>query len=512
MSVVQTSNGPVDSTNEQGILTFKGIPYAAPPVGKLRWAPPQAPQQWQDALRTDAYGPQSIQSAAALDGIFGAPAEPPKMSEDCLSLNVWAPEEANEPLPVMVWIHGGAFTMGSGGSPMYDGKTFARQNIVLVSINYRLGALGFLRLTDLTNGSIPATGSEGIQDQAFALTWVRDNIAAFGGDANNITIFGESAGGMSVGALMGMPAAQPLFHKAIPQSGAGHNAVTADRATRVAGLLLEELGIAPDDTQALYNVSSDQILAAQEAIQANAEKLQAQDITGMAFQPCIDGDNIPEMPIDSITAGMAKGKPVLIGTTLEENKLFTAMDPRNANLDLDAVRGQLDSMFADEDIDRLLDTYTDALGRRGDDPTPLALATAINTDRGFRLPAIRLAEAQASHSNDVYVYQFNWKTDAMGGVLGACHALEIAFVFASHRTPGLDQFAGSNQPGADDLAEAMQAHWVAFARTGKPSGDVAPYSQNRSTLVFDAQSRVEQDPNSEERQVWDTLAHAIGTM
>lgn len=232
----------------------------------------------------------------------------------------------------------------------------------------------------------------------------------------------------------------------------------------------------------------------------------------MAFQPCIDGEHIPEMPIDSITAGMAKGKPVLIGTTLEENKLFTSMDPANANLDMDGVRKQLGAVLNDDDVDQLLSTYTDALGRRGDDPTPLALATAINTDRGFRMPAIRLAEAQANHADDVYVYQFNWKTDAMGGILGACHALEIAYVFATHRTPGLDQFAGANQPGADELAETMQAHWVAFAQTGNPGEGVAPYSQNRSTLVYDTRSVVDEDPNSEERQVWDKLGHAIGTM
>ncbi|MDA1299686.1 MAG: carboxylesterase/lipase family protein [Proteobacteria bacterium] len=512
MTVITTSNGPVAGLEREGVLTFKGIPYAAAPVGDLRWGQPRAPQPWQDPLPTESYGPQAIQNAAAMDGLFGGPATPPETSEDCLSLNVWAPVTTDAPLPVMVWIHGGAFTMGSGGSPVYDGTTFARRGIVLVSINYRLGALGFLRLTDLTKGAIPATGSEGIVDQVFALQWVQDNIHAFGGDPNNVTIFGESAGGMSVGALLGMPSAQPLFHKAIPQSGAGHTAVSAERATRVAALLLEELGIAPDDVQALYSVSADRILAAQQALEANAGKLQEHNISGMAFQPCIDGEHIPDLPFQSIGAGIARGKPVLIGNTLEENKLFTNMAPGAANLDDGAARASLGSTFSPDEIDRLMQTYAAALKDRGDEPSPLAVLTAINTDRMFRMPALRLAEAQAGHSDDVYVYQFNWKTDFMGGALGACHALEIPYVFASHRTPGLDAFAGSGQPGADALAEAMQSRWIAFARTGKPGADVAPYASGRTTIIFDADSRIEQDPNAPEREVWSSLEHAFGTM
>ncbi len=512
MTVIATSNGPVSGTQTDGVLAFKGIPYAAAPVGKLRWAPPRAPAPWKDAIQADAYGPQAIQNDAALGAIFGGPAVKPDMSEDCLRLHVWTPVSSSEPLPVMVWIHGGAFTMGSGGSPMYDGITFAKRNIVLVSINYRLGALGFLRLTDLTGARVPATGSEGIQDQAFALQWVQENITAFGGDPDNVTIFGESAGGMSVGALLGMPAAQPLFHKAIPQSGAGHHAVPAARATRVAELLLEELGISPDDTEALYAATADEILAAQMKLEANTTELQERDIAGMAFQPCIDGVHIPDLPIRSIAAGLSKGKPVLIGTTLEENKLFTMMDPSLSSADFETVKTALGGTFAPDEIEQLLETYTAALQKRGDDPTPLAMMTAINTDRMFRMPAIRLAEAQAGHCDDVYVYQFNWKTDAMGGVLGACHALEIPYVFGSHRAPGMAGFAGSGQPGADALSQAMQSRWVAFANTGKPGTDLAPYADRRTTMVFDADSRSEQDPNAPERQIWDALPHGLGTM
>src|SRR5438477_9149816 len=224
MAIVETTAGKVQGTVADGVHVFKGIPFGAPPVGELRFRPPQPAPCWEGVRQCQDYGRVALQSPSPLERLFSARA--PEMDEDCLSLNVWTPACDGGKRPVMVWIHGGAFVTGSSATPWYDGSTFARDGVVVVTINYRLGVFGFLH--------VDGQGNNGILDQVLALEWVRDNIAAFGGDPDNVTAFGESAGAMSVGTLLGMPVAKNLFAKAIPQSGAGHNVKTEAEAEAIA--------------------------------------------------------------------------------------------------------------------------------------------------------------------------------------------------------------------------------------------------------------------------------------
>jgi para-nitrobenzyl esterase len=259
-ATVSIHQGKLEGDEQGGLSVFKGIPFAAPPVGARRWLAPEKPASWsgvRDARRFGAVNHQnklmlSALSAFVIDG---------EQSEDCLTLNVWTPALDGKRRPVMVWIHGGAFTIGSGSQALYDGSVLARRgDTVVVTINYRLGPLGFLRLADVTNGKIPATGSEGMLDQVAALEWVRDSIAEFGGDPGNVTIFGESAGGMSVGTLLAMPAARGLFHKAIPQSGASHTGATVARANHTAERVLSRLRTQAGDAAVIRALTPAQLL------------------------------------------------------------------------------------------------------------------------------------------------------------------------------------------------------------------------------------------------------------
>lgn len=510
MSIADTTYGPVEGYERDGLHIFKGIPFAAPPTGANRWAPPKPPEAWTEPRQTTRFGAQAMQSATPLSAMFGGVQQEVAFAEDCLTLNVWTQGCDDGARPVMVWIHGGAFVLGSGSSPIYDGSALASRGVVLVSINYRLGAFGFLRFKDVTGGAIPSTGNEGLLDQIRALEWVRDNIASFGGDPNNVTIFGESAGGISVGCLMGIEAAAPLFHKAIPQSGACHTAALLEAANSVAEMTLAELGIAPTDTDALLNADADQVLKAQEAVLAARAAPGTERVIGMAYQPVLDGEHLETLPIDAVKGGSISGKPVLVGHTLEEMKLFVSMTPQPA--DISALHDALSVTLSEVEREHLIRGYRASLERRGVPAGAGDISAAIGTDRMFRMPGVRLAEAQLAHCDDVFVYQFDWATSFFD--LGACHALELAFVFGTHHRRGLEAFFDGAKPGADELNDAMMSAWVNFATTGNPGGNApAPnYAQNRATLIFDANSRIEEDPYSIERELWDGLDQHIGEM
>ena len=511
MSIANTTSGPVEGAERDGLHIFKGVPFAASPVGAGRWAPPEPPASWSEPRPAKEFGAQALQSETPMSAMFGGVQQTVAFGEDCLTLNVWTQGCDDGARPVMVWIHGGAFVLGSGSSPMYDGAAFAQRGVVLVSINYRLGALGFLRLNDVTNGAIPSCGNEGLLDQVRALEWVRDNIAEFGGDPNNVTIFGESAGGISVGCLMGMANATPLFHKAIPQSGACHTAATVETANVVAELTLEKLGIAPIDAEALINLDAAKILAAQEAVLAEQTTPGPQRLKGMPYQPVIEGQHLSQLPIDAVRAGSVRGKPILVGNTLEEMKLFSTMGPVPA--DMTQLRDALGESFAEAEREHLIEGYLQSLTRRGVATGASDISAAIGTDRMFRMPAVRLAEAQLDQQTDaVFVYLFDWATSFFN--LGACHALELAFVFGTHHTPGLEAFFDGAKPGADELCEAMMSAWCNFAATGNPGGEVPvpTYAQNRSTLIFGEQCSVQEDPYAVERHLWDQLDDYIGQM
>jgi para-nitrobenzyl esterase len=487
---VETPNGKLAGSEEEGVRAFRGVPFARPPVGALRFAAPEPAEPWTGVREAIAFGASSHQTAMLLPlpGMdVGAQAE------DCLFANVWTPEGASG-LPVMVWIHGGGFVIGSGSQQIYDGAALARRGeVVVVSINYRLGSFGFLHLTDLCPGMEGLADNVGMRDQVAGLEWVRDHIEAFGGDPGNVTIFGESAGGMSVGTLLGMPSARGLFHKAIPQSGACHNFHTREAASKVAETFLEALGISPAEAATrLRDVPAKKLVEAQGATQLGLSTT----LGLLPFQPVICEDSLPAPALGVVRAGAHAGMPILIGSTRDEWKLFSMMDPTVVTLDEAGMLAKLGEALPEIGAREVMEVYGG--GGRG-----LAdVFFAAQTDRVFRIPAIRLAEAQQPHA-PVYMYRVDWESPVLGGMLGACHAIELPFVFGTHAKPGADQFIGSG-PEVDALAETMMDAWAAFARTGDPGWQ--PFDPDtRATMLFGRECGVAKDPAREERLAWEGL-------
>ncbi len=500
--VVATKSGKIAGSFKNGLYTFKGIPYAAPPAGELRWLPPRPVKKWDGIREAKEFGAIAPQTVLPM-GPFGQAPQPPQ-SEDCLFINVWTPGLDNAKRPVMVWIHGGAFTLGSGSDPSYDsGVLPKRGNIVMVSMNYRLGMLGFLRLRDVTGGKIPATGNEGMMDQVLALKWVKNNIAAFGGDPGNITVFGESAGGMSIACLMAMPSARGLFHKGILESGSGDSAVSLEDANVNGRLFLETAGIKENDIKTLRALTPPQLLEIEKKMIASRRgRGKAPGVTICA--PIIDEEIIPDDSNKLARQGYSKDIITLIGTNLNEWKLFTMMEPGFDQIDEAGVINRLSTAMSANDAKTLVTAYRQARAKRGETVTPSEIYTAIFGDYMFRMPGVRLAEAQQANKQAAYSYLFTWKSPAMGGAFGACHGLEIGFVFGNYN----DMFCGSG-PEADKLAKCMQDAWLTFARTGDPScesiGKWPVYGSKRMTMILDKNCHVEASPYEEERQAWDKI-------
>jgi para-nitrobenzyl esterase len=495
-AIVETKSGQLEGAFKRNLFVFKGVPYAAPPVGEFRWLPPRPLAPWHGVRSAKIYGAIGPQTVVPFPGVTGKP-EP--QSEDCLFLNIYSPGLDNARRPVMVWIHGGAFCMGSGSTPTYRGGILASNgNIVLVTINYRLGALGFLNLNELTKGKIPSTGNEGLQDQATALRWVKENIAGFGGDPDNITIFGESAGGMSVGCLLNLPEARGLFHKAIIESAVGEMARPLDMSVDLAAEFLIAVNLRQDDGSALRSLPVDRIVKAQQAVAAKTGQ------GGAPFIPVADGRVMPLMPLDSLEAGLGLKVPTLVGSNLEEDKFFAMMMPKVYGMDEEGLRRTAARFVAAKDITKLIETYRKARSSHGEPASPFEIYSALSTEVMFRKTAIRIAEAQCRHASGGYNYLFCWKSPAAGGTLGACHALEVGFVFGTHDP----SFCG-NGPAADKLSREMQDAWVSFARTGNPAcescGEWPPYCEGRATMIFDRNSRLEKAAYEEERKVWESL-------
>src|SRR6202140_4332230 len=355
-AIVSTRYGRLEGEEQDGLLVFKGVPFAAAPAGSRRWLAPEKPAAWtgvRDARRFGAVAPQNAVTNQALAAMKIEQAH----SEDCLNLNLWTPGLDGERRPVMVWIHGGGFTIGAGSQEIYDGSVLARRgDVVVVTINYRLGPLGFLRLCDITNGRIPSSGNEGLLDQVAALEWVRDNIAEFGGDPGNVTIFGESAGGMSVGALLAMPSARGLFHKAIPQSGACHTGAPIARANRVAERVLSKLKASPTNADAIRALTPADLLTGTLLPDGKTPDPEL----GMAYQPVIDGAHLPQAAIELVANGSAPNVAVMVGSTLEEWKLFAMMDPNLRKLDRAGLGARISRRLTAESADAIIDTYEKA--------------------------------------------------------------------------------------------------------------------------------------------------------
>ncbi len=500
-AIVGTKSGKVEGVYQDGLYVFKGIPYAAPPVGELRWQPPRPPEPWEGVRPAREYGTIAPQNPI-VGGLIAEGEEP--QAEDCLFLNIFTPGLDDARRPVLFWIHGGAFTIGSGSSPMYDNASLAKRgDCVLVTVNYRLGMLGFLRLRDITGGAIPATGNEGLLDQIAALKWVRDNIAAFGGDPGNITVFGESAGAMSIGCLTAIPAARGLFHKAILESGAGGTVITVDDANATAARFLEVIGIRGDDAAALRALEPAQLLEAERKLQSLMAR-PGEAIIITVTVPVVDGDIIPDVPNQVARKGQGTSLPVLVGTNLHEWNLFGLMRPDAKGLDRAGVLKIMETFLPAEAVPGLVAAYEQTRRERGEDNAPFEVLSAILTDAMFRMPAIEYLEAQRDQGQPVYSYLFTWKSPAMGGVLGACHALETGFVFGSY-----DPAFQGGGPAADKLSRCIQEAWINFARNGDPSGKEIGawpvYGKERRTMRLDKECKVAEAPYDAERRAWEKV-------
>lgn len=492
--IAQTTAGEVEGLEKGDILQFRGIRYAR----AARFGPPEPVEPWTGVQPATRFGMMAPQNPSSLEAMMGA--NQALFDEDCLFLNVFTPAIDDRQRPVLFWIHGGGFTAGSGSMAWYDGTPLARAgDVVVVTINYRLAALGFMAVE-----GFPGSGNNGIRDQIAALRWVHDNIAAFGGDPGNVTIFGESAGGMSVGTLLGTPDAAGLFHRAIAQSGAASNASTPPAAAAVTERILVESGLRAGDDEALLGLDVDTLLAAQQRVN---EALQGRNGQLLPFQPVVDGVVLPQRPLDAIRGGLAADVHVIAGATRDEWKLFSLMDPDRAQLDEERLRHRLARMM-DEDLARAtIDAYRDAYPE-----VPLAaLWSQIATDRIFRIPALRLAEVQSAHQPHTYSYLFTYESKAFDGAMGAAHAVDIPFVFDNLHRRGTDWLLGGIDDDARALATAASRAWLALAVTGTPNHDGLPewrpYSvEDRAVMELGRDRRILVDPDGEIREFWASVA------
>lgn len=489
---VKASCGRLRGREQDGILAFRGILYAQPPVGEQRFGPPMHPVSWPGVRDVgEAAGP--VES--------GGPVADGRLAEDCLYLNVYTPGADSAQRPVLVWIDSSDFTGGSASQDICDGSVLARRgDVVVVTIRYRLGALGFLYLDELGDDLLGAVANAGLLDQVAALEWVRDNIAAFGGDPKNMTAFGTSTGATSIAALLGAPRARGLFHKAILQSAGPHELHVRWDATRIAAEFLTELGRMPREIPALWKMEADELLRAQQTL---VERLNATRGESL-FRPVLDDRVILQTPLAAIREGRARDIPLLIGTNLDECR----SDPERAQrLDERMLLARVAEIAPGTDAEGLVAAYARERGERSS-ASFSALLGAIETDARFRLPAIRMAEAYAMHQPQTYLYLFAWDPPRSGAVIGDGHGREVPFVFGN-----LDATRAEGSPAvtpeAERLSTQMMDAWLAFARTGDPGHQNLEHwpayePTSRATMVLERDCRVSRVPEDPLRRAWET--------
>jgi para-nitrobenzyl esterase len=469
--VAHARSGRLQGARSRGGLVFRGIPYAAPPVGALRFRAPQPVVAWRDVRDATHFGASAPQTGAMnwlVRQVVGAATG--RQSENCLSLNVWTPALDGGRRAVLVFVHGGAFVLGSGSTPLYSGSRLsARGDVVVVTLNYRLGALGSLALRDALADGADADTNLGLRDQLAALEWVQANIASFGGDPECVTVFGESAGAMSVGALLGSPRARGLFRRAILQSGAAHNVSSPTQARRVAEEFLARLGPAGASLAALRQAPLQEILRAQGETSAAL----ALELGGLAFQPTVDGDVLPEAPLAALERGAGAHVAVLAGTNADEWKLFMLGDLRARAMDEESLRRRFARSLGEAHVERAWQAYARAPLSRAPD-APRERWSAFQSDRIFHWPAARLLDLHATHSRETYAYRFDWAPPFNRARIGACHGIELPFVFGAILEPWVRPLAGAAS-GSRKLAHRVQEAWLAFAKTGHPGHSGLPY-------------------------------------
>lgn len=491
--VVSVAGGSLEGRTSGGVTSFLGVPYAAAPFGENRMRPPQPVKPWSGTRTATAYGPTAPKGdyPPQYQKLFP---EVVIAGEEYLNLNVWTPDVTATGLPVMVWIHGGSFMNGSGANSEYDGSAFARDGVVCVTINYRLSAEGFLFLDD-------GIANLGLLDQLAALRWVKENIAAFGGDPARVTVAGESAGAMSITTLLSMPMAKGLFSQAIAQSGAGAHWLTPDQGLMVGRLLADALGVPPErdairnvPLETLVKAASDLVVEVQTA--PDPAKWGSLALSLLPFAPTVDGAVLPRPPVEGIAAGEGNEVPLLIGTNRDEARLFFVAAGTIDLIDeatLQAVAGAY-GLTSDQ-----LAVYRS----NHPDASPGDLLAVVISDWFFRIPPLRVAEARAAAgASATWVYRCDHLTTDSNNGLGACHATEIPFVFGTIARKEMHPLIGDTPSQA--ASDTMHKIWTSFITNGTPGW--APYTTtDRATGVLTDTITEAHDPAGDERRLWEGI-------
>ncbi len=490
--VVATKQGLVHGIQEQGVSVWKGLPYAKAPLGDLRFEAPRPPDSWKGIRDADKFGNIAM-------GYERSKKDKEVQSEDCLFLNIWSPKADAKKRPVMFWIHGGGFISGSGSSDLYDGANLAKKgDVVVVTINYRMGPFGFLYFNNLPNHQ-GFESNLGIKDQVAALKWVRDNISSFGGDPSNVTIFGESAGAISVQTLMATPSAKGLFHKAIAESGAPNNIWAPEFSTAFTKRYLQLVGVDTANLQKLKTIDPDTLAVAMRKL---LDMVCIEATPNKTIAPTLDPDFLPNNLMQAIQSGSAANVPLLIGTNKDEATLFAL---RRLNMAPRTAKGLTPyvSRFNQEERKKLLAAYQNYPRKSG--------VLSIITDGVFAMPSMQFAALQ-SEKAPTYMYRFDWASGPLKVAgLRACHGVELPFVFGNFDTRvGKLVLLMAKKKEVYAIAGQMQQAWINFAYTGNPNNkgenNWAVYNgKQRSTLIFDRKQEILNDPNAEKREAWGNL-------
>ncbi len=503
-TVVETTYGKVQGIVNTGIREFKGIPYGASTTGKNRFMAPKKPSAWAGVRECFAYGQVCPQTPADLRSDYGMmiqwDQQPGGFGEDCLVLNIWTPG-VNDGVKraVMVSFHGGGFATGSGNAPGYDGAQLAKfGDVVVVTVNHRLASFGYLHVADLeAPPEFAQAGVAGILDLVAALEWVRDNIEKFGGDPQKVMIFGQSGGGAKTSTILATPSAKGLFHCAAVQSGSSLRLSTREQATKRSEVLLTKLGITKNNFADLQKASWQQILEAQQSLGAGPG----------GFSPVMDGSVLPHHPFDPVAPPESAEVPVMISTTLEE----AALALTNFDLDDAGLKAMLNQRFNDK-ADQIYALYRNSSWNAK--KSPYLIQAQVLTDNGFRRSAITQAERKAASGKaPAYMYLWTYECPAFGGKFGAVHGTDVSASFNNYR----DSIGGGGSPQQKTLWANFASAFVAFAKTGNPNCPKIPKwpaydAAARATMVFDNDTRVENDPRGEIRKFWEQMPIPAGPL